>query len=112
MKKTNENYLEKVPIISPALNHSSNQNGIVTLEQENTGIVNHMAQKLFKKPKISYIHLDEFGSFVWLCIDGEKNLLQIGEDVKARFGDNAEPLYPRLAQYFQTLENYRFISFK
>ena len=31
-----------------------------------------MAQKLLKKPKISYIHLDERGSFIWLKIDGEK----------------------------------------
>ena len=30
-----------------------------TLEIENKGIVNKICQKLFKKPKISYVHLDK-----------------------------------------------------
>ena len=79
MKKNNkvkENYLEKIPLKNPEINWTTDDNGIVTLEVENKGIANTIAQKLLKKPKISYIHLDENGSFIWPLIDGEVSLLK------------------------------------
>lgn len=107
-----ENYLDKVPMHSDGLNWSVDENGAVTLEVENRGWANKIAQILFKRPKVSYIHLDEMGNFIWPIIDGEKNVFCIGKEVKEHFGDKAEPLYERLAQYFQILENYGFVSFK
>ena len=35
---------------------------------------------------------------------------ELGEAVKTRFGDKAEPLYERLSEYFCILESYNFIS--
>ena len=52
------------------------------------------------------------GSFVWPLIDGEKDITEIGKTVKEHFGEKAEPLYERLAKYFQILESYGFISVK
>ncbi len=114
MKKNKipENYLEKIPVKSQAIGFSVDEKNIVTLELENKGIFNKVAQKLFKKPRVSYIHLDENGSFVWTQIDGEKSILKIGEEVKEHFGDAAEPLYERLSQFVKILESYRFINFK
>lgn len=108
----NKNFLEKKPIHKPGLNWSQDANGAVTLETENKGVANRIAQKLLKKPKISYIHLDEMGNFVWPIIDGERDLIAIGELVREHFGEKAEPLYERLAQYFKILENYGFVTFK
>lgn len=110
--KEKENYLEKIPVRSEEIKWSSDEQGIVILEKENKGIVNRMAQKLLKKPRISYIHLDETGSFVWPLIDGKKTIIDIGVYVKNHFGEKAEPLYERLAKYFQVLESYGFIEFK
>lgn len=103
------NYLEGVPKISEHIAWSKDEEGIVTLDIENTGIMNRIAQKLFKKPKISHIHLDGFGSFVWCGIDGEKDILALGELVEGEFGEKAQPLYERLAKYFQILESYGFV---
>lgn len=111
-KKISANYLEKIPERSQKLRWSTNEEGIVTLEIDNVGFFNKLAQKLLKKPPVSYIHLDKFGSFVWQLIDGEKNLLDMGESIREAFGDDAEPLYERLAKFFQILESYGFISFK
>ncbi|MBE6787196.1 MAG: PqqD family protein [Ruminococcaceae bacterium] len=111
MKNKNENFVEKVPVLNQNINWSQDQNG-VTLEIENNGVFNRIAQKLFKKPKISYIHLEEIGSFVWPLIDGEKDIFQIGKQVEEHFGEKAEPLYPRLVKYFEILESYKFITFK
>lgn len=110
-KKNNKNYLEFVPQ-RKIESFSTDEKGVITLEIENKGVFNKVAQKLFKKPKISYIHLDEMGSFVWPLIDGERNITDIGVFVKEHFGEKAEPLYERLAKYFKVLESYGFIKFK
>ena len=115
MKKKNiisQNYLERIPLCRPDICWSANEDGIVTLEIKNTGFFNRIAQLLFKKPKISYIHLDENGSFVWPLIDGKKNIIDIGKDVEEHFGEAAHPLYERLAKFFQILESYHFIIWK
>ena len=114
MKKNikEENYLEKKPVCKTGLNWSMDENGNVTLEMENKGIANRIMQKLIKKPKTSYIHLDEMGSFVWPLMDGEKDIFEIGKFVEEHFGEKANPLYERLSQYFKTLEKYNFIEYK
>ena len=110
-KKNSENYLEKIPKVAEKNIWTLYEEGKVTIETKNVGLMNRIAQKLFKQPKISYIHLDEFGSFVWQLIDGEKSIKQIADYVKEAFGQRAEPLYPRLAKYFQILESYKFVEF-
>lgn len=113
MKKKNiisENYLERRPARKDGLEWKSDENGIITLEIENTGVFNRIAQKLFKKPKISYVHLDETGSFIWPLLDGNKTITELGEYVQKEFGEKANPLYERLAKYFQILDSYGFIK--
>lgn len=84
----------------------------VTLEIENKGVWNTIFQKLLKKPRVSYVHLDKMGSFIWPLLDGERTVREIGEAVEDRFGDEAKPLYERLLKYLQILESYHFISLK
>ena len=110
MKKTQENFLEKIPCHKQGLKWSQDQDGIVTLEMANRGVANKIAQLLLKKPKVSYIHLEQFGSFIWLQIDGKRDVIAIGKLVREQFGEKAEPLYERLSQYIKTLESNKFIT--
>lgn len=115
MKKKNvisQNYLEKTPVRTEGIEWSKDEEGVVKLEIVNKGVFNFIAQKLFKRPKISYIHLDEMGSFVWPLLDGEKDIYEIGKLVEAEFGEKANPLYERLATYFRILESYKFVGWK
>ena len=111
-KKIDKNYLERIPVHPENIPWKTDENGIVTLEIENKGAMNRIAQKLFKKPKVSYIHLDKTGSFVWPLIDGKKSITELGKDVDAHFGEKAHPLYERLVKYFEILKSYSFITFK
>ena len=113
-KKQNltENYLENRPQRLAGLNWTQDEAGTVTLEKENTGLMNRLAQKLLGKPKVSYIHLDELGSFLWPLLDGEQDLTELGKRLSAQFGEKAEPLYPRLAKYIQVLHSYGFVEFE
>ena len=110
-KQIPENYLERKPLPNPALSWSEDD-GKVTLAIENKGVWNRLAQLLLKKPKISYVHLEEMGSFIWPLLDGEKTIIEIGSAVETRFGEAAAPLYERLAKYFQMLDSYHFIIWK
>ena len=96
-KKTNkdqqENYLERKPKRHEAIAWAKDEKGIVTLDIENTGFFNRLAQKFFHKPKVTHIHLDEMGSFVWPIMDGEKDIIAIGKEVEEQFGEKANPLY-------------------
>ena len=112
MSRKQENYLEVVPLRREDIKWTEEESGIITLEIENKGIVNKIAQKLLKKPPISYVHLDKFGSFVWKSIDGEKDVYKIADEVENEFGEEAHPLYERLVKYFSILESYGFVKRK
>lgn len=107
-----ENYLEKIPERNKILVWNADENGMVTVDIENKGAVNTIAQKLFKKPRVSHIHLEEKGSFIWQAINGKDDITEIGKKVKEHFGDEAEPLYERLAEYIGILESNNFIKLK
>lgn len=111
-KKKAGNYLEKRPVRKENLRWSVGEDGLVTLEVDNTGVMNRIAQILFRKPKVSFIHLEETGSFLWPILDGEKDIAALGELVDEKFGEAAHPLYERLCKYFQILDSYGFIAWK
>ena len=110
-KRISKNYLDSIFVPTSDLAWR-NEEGSVTLDIENKGFFNRMAQKFFGKPKVSHIHLDEMGSFVWPLLDGEKDIIALGVIVKEHFGEKAEPLYERLAKYFQILDSYSFLEWK
>lgn len=112
MKKNKvPNLLDLVPNQSQKFRSEIDENGAVTIFVENKGPFNFVAQKLFGKPRFSQVHLEEFGSFIWQQIDGEKTVQQIADLVHKKFGDKADPLYPRISMYMNTLLNYEFIQF-
>lgn len=106
------NYLDFIPVHSKEFPYSIDEQNRVTIMQKNTGAFNWIAQKLLKKPRISQIHLDEMGNFLWPLMDGERSIMDLSILVKEEFGEKAEPLYNRLVQYMKTLEAYGFIELK
>lgn len=111
-KKQQENYLERIPVRKEKFRWTEDENSLVTIEIDNKGFFNRLFQLIAKKPKVSYIHLDENGSFVWKAIDGERDIIEIGKLVEEHFGEKANPVYERLTQYFVMLQNAGFIEFK
>ena len=111
-KKQSVNYLDLIPQRAENLRwHTDEETGIITLEVENSGFFNTIAQKVFHKPRFTQVHLDETGSYLWPLIDGEKTVAQLADCMKEHFGEKAETLYPRIIKYFQIVESYHFIKF-
>lgn len=111
-KVVGENYLERIPLRAAGLVWTTDEAGAVTLEIENRGWMNRLAQKFFRRPKRSYVHLDEMGSFIWPLLSEEQNIILLGKRVEEHFGDAANPLYERLVKYFEILDSYHFITWK
>ena len=108
-KETSANYLDFIPEHNDKFKWDIDEEGKVTIFVENKGFFNKIFQALLKKPKVSQMHLDEMGNFIWPLIDGKKTIYDISVYVKEEFGDKAEPLYNRLIQYMYNLESYEFI---
>lgn len=108
MKK---NYLDFVPKRNKLVEWSQDKKGIVTLKVKNRGLFNRIAQIFFRRPKESNIELEEFGSFIWQAMDGEKSIFEIGSLVKEKFGQKAEPLYERLSAYIKILRKQEYIVY-
>ena len=102
---------EDIPMIREDLCTETDDSGFVVIIMHHSGIFDRLAQRIFGKPEISHIHLDERGSFVWKCIDGS-SISDIGERVKERFGSGAEPVYGRLLMFFETLRECGFVEMK
>ena len=107
-----KNYLDYIPVKNPDMPWRQSDSGIVTVTVTNTGFYNWIAQKFFHRPRQSYIDLDQYGSFVWLLIDGERSVFDISGEVGLRFGKKADPLLDRLVKFFEILKGHGFISWK
>lgn len=111
-KTKKNNFLDYIPLHVETYRWDMDEEKNVTIYVENKGLFNRVAQKLLKKPKVSQIHLEKMGSFIWPLIDGERTIYDIGQKVSENFGEDAEPLYPRLTQYIKNLKDYGFIEYK
>lgn len=110
-KKGKKNYLDYVPVCAPEHTWELNEKNLVVIHVENKGFYNRLAQKVFKRPKVSHISLDAYGSFVWQQMDGKRTIYDISHLVKERYGAEAEPLLERLTKFFQILYENHFIGY-
>ena len=109
--KEKKNYIDNIPKIND-MKWDVSEDGIVEITVENTGFYNTIAQKIFKKPRYSFIKLDEYGSFVWQQIDGKKSIYEIGKELGNKHKRASDQLYERLSKYFGILERNKYIVFE
>ena len=81
----------------------------VTLRVENRGAFNRLAQLLFFRPRVSYIHLDDLGSFVWSRLDGKTQTADIVSAMEKQYGNKAQPTEERLLRFLGMLKENGFI---
>ena len=74
MAKNTKNYLDFVPVCNPEFEWTADRDGLVTVHVIHKGICAAVAQKVFHTPRISHIHLDRYGSYLWQQIDGKKDV--------------------------------------
>lgn len=108
-KQKKGNYLNYIPTKVDTFSWDKDDSGIVTIYIENKKIFQRITQKLLGKPKVSQIHLERYGSFIWQQIDGSRSVMDIAELADKEFGEEIHPLYERIASYFDILERSGFV---
>ena len=115
IKKLSSNYMDIVFVRSESFpwrekEGSEGQTGtFVEIDMENRGFFNWIAQKLFKRPRISHISLDKYGTKLWLALDGKATVNDVLLKMKNTFPEESEKMLNRVVHFLATLEAHRFI---
>ena len=107
MKRIDESF---IPLRSESIAWSADENGLVTITMENSGFFNRALQLLMKKPKRSFIHLDEKGSFFWQEADGSHTLGEIALGSAEKFGEAPDISLTAAERFLEILFGCNFIK--
>ena len=95
--KDNEEILSLKFRICDNVEYKVDDNGIVTvLEKQDHKIQKFFRKLKFKIPLYKEITLDEISSEVFLQIDGDKTVKEIGDNLEKKYGEKVNPLYEKL----------------
>ena len=111
-EKKSKNFLEFIPVRN--FNWSiSEETAKVVVERPkfDNAILKKYLLPYFKKQNFD-VKLDDFGSFVWQKIDGEKNIYEIALELEKEFGEEVQPVYDRISQFIKHLRQQRFVEYK
>ena len=97
-KKDSKNYLDFIPEKNPEIEYETGEDGIITVLIEWKGFYHKLAQRFFRRPRVSEIKLDKLGTFVWNSIDDKKDVHAISKELEAEFPSMEQPL-TRLIKY-------------
>lgn len=105
MLNNNEEVLNIIFKISDSLEYEVDKDENVTILEKQDHKIQRFFRKLkFRIPEYKKISLDEYGSCVFLLIDGKKTVKDIGESLEVKYGDKAHPLYERLLLFLNHIE--------
>ena len=85
------------------------EDGFVEVDMENRGFFNAVAQKFFKRPRVSHISLDKYGTALWLALDGTATVNDVLSKMKNAFPEEGDKMLNRVVQFLATLEMHKFI---
>ncbi|MEN8076111.1 PqqD family peptide modification chaperone [Clostridioides difficile] len=95
--ESNEEVLNLRFKICDNVEYKVDENRIVTIIEKQDHKIQRFFRKLkFKIPLYKEIDFDEISSEVFLQIDGDKTVKEIGNNLEKKYGDRVNPLYERL----------------
>ena len=103
------NYLDIVFTRDPDKHWETREDGMVVVDLEHTGFYAKIAQKVFKKPKVSHIALDRYGTTVWNALDGLRSVGDVISVMEDAYPDEKERMLDRTVAFLGTLQTNGFI---
>ena len=73
--------------------------------------IRKIAQKIFRRPRVSDIKMDKYGSFVWHAIDDEKDVHQLSKEMESEF-PKMEKSLSRLIKFLEIMKDNNLIYWK
>lgn len=95
--ESNEEVLNLKFKVCDNIEYKVDENRIVTILEKQDHKIQRFFRKLkFKIPLYKEIDFDEISSEVFLQIDGDKTVKEIGDSLEKKYGEKVNPLYERL----------------
>jgi hypothetical protein len=103
--RSKQNLLEMTPQLKTHL-HLEREEGATSaaLILPRTSWLERLSVKYLKQPAAVRVQLDALGTFVLSHCNGRYTVREIADRVRERFGEEAEPLLPRLIKFMQIVE--------
>jgi len=111
-KKNKENFLDFIPISKVGF-EVNEETGLISLlipRFKSEFALKYLIPK--KKSKFIKANLDEYGSFIFQEIDGKRDVLEISNLMKEKYGDQVEPVFDRVSKFLGNLFRYKLIEFQ
>lgn len=108
-KKINRNYLDTVLEHNPELKWKERKDGIVVIDMVNKGFFHTIAQKFFRRPKVSHIALDKYGTSVWKALDGKRTVFDVANEMKSQYPEDEDLMLNRVVTFTHTLQVNHFV---
>lgn len=103
--KNNEDVLNIVFKKNDEIEYEVNEEGIVTIKEKQDHKIQRAFRKLkFKIPMYKNMELDKYGSYIFLQVDGQKTVEEIGKNLDLKYGEESHPLYERLLLFLNHIE--------
>lgn len=110
--KKQENFLEYIPVTNFEWRISEETKKVIVERPKfDNSLLKKYLLPYFKNQNFD-VKLDDFGSFVWQKIDGEKNIYEIALELEKEFGEKVNPVYDRLSRFIKHLHQQRFVIYK
>ncbi len=108
--KKEYNYLEMTPVRN--YDHIVKEDGLINVlvPKFTDKILSRLLMPRISKPFIK-ANLDEFGTEVWLQLDGKTIVIDIADRLAEKFGDKIQPVNERLLVFLTQLYKAGFITF-
>lgn len=101
----NEEVLNIIFKICDNIEYKINEDKIVTIfEKQDHRIQNFFRKLRFRIPMYKQITLDEYCSAVFMQIDGQKTIQEVGQNLDKKFGERVYPLYERLLVFLNHID--------
>ncbi|SFJ24122.1 PqqD family protein [Thermoflavimicrobium dichotomicum] len=113
-KKTQENLMEKRPLLKSMyqLEPIGEETELLQVVIPRTSWIERFSIRYLKQPTHIRVRLDRLGSFVIAHCDGKHRVKDIEEKISSQFGEEAEPVLPRLVQFLRIIEANGWITWK
>ncbi|SFS43445.1 PqqD family protein [Marininema halotolerans] len=85
---------------------------LATLIIPRRGWLERLSIRLFNQPATIRVHMDALGSFVLRRCTGKMTVEELALALEQHFGDQAEPILPRLVTFLQIVEGNGWIRMK
>ena len=105
MDDASDIYLKNKPVLCDGLIFETKGQTVSIVRHHDKGPHRFLRRFKFNIPEVSRIELDRFASFVFLQIDGQRSIYEIGQILKREYAEEIEPLYERLVMFFEYLKN-------